>query len=395
MIRTIAAVPIRLLAILGKELIETARRPGAILSLIAGPFLIMLVFSLGWDGVKRPLETAVVVPADSGLPTKPADYQDLAGGGLHVAAVVPDRASAERLLTDGQVDLVVIAPDDPQAELKAGRQAVVDVEMDSVDPIRTNYAGILTAGMASAINRRIIEDAVQQAQTESGASSGIPPDVVAAPTRAELVNLAPTQPTIVQFYGPAVLALVLQHLCITLVAMSIIRERTSGLMELFRVAPVSAVELLTGKLLAFGVLAAVVSFVTIVGLVAGTGIPIIAPDGAIVAVLVLLALASMGVGVAVAVVSDSERQVVQLSLLLLIASVFFSGFVVQIDEFVPAVRVLAYLLPVTHAIHLLQDLLLRGTTDAAWQFAALALIAVVTLGFGTLRLRSELRPARA
>jgi ABC-2 type transport system permease protein len=394
-IRTMAAVPIRLLAILGKELVETARRPGAVISLIAGPFLIMLIFSLGWDGVKRPLETAVVVPPGSGLPTQPSDYQDLAGGGLHVAIVVPDRASAERLLIQGDVDLVVIAPDDPQAELKAGRQSVIEVEMDSVDPIRTNYAGILTAGLASAVNRRIIEGAVQQAQTQSGASSGIPPDVVAAPTRAEVTNLAPTDPTIVQFYGPAVLALVLQHLCITLVAMSLIRERTSGLLELFRVAPVSAAELLIGKVLAFGVLAALVSFVTLVALVAGTGIPVLAPDGAIAAVLILLALASMGVGVVVAVVSDSERQVVQLSLLLLIASVFFSGFVVQVDEFIPAVRVLAFMLPVTHAIHLLQDLLLRGATDAAWQFGALALIASVTLGFGTWRLRRELRPAQA
>ena len=47
----------------------------------------------------------------------------------------------------------------------------------------------------------------------------------------------------------------------------------------------------------------------------------------------LLLLASLGIGLLIAVISDSERQAVQLSLLLLLASVFFSGFVLAISEF--------------------------------------------------------------
>ena len=46
----------------GKELIEVIRRPGALLSLVLGPFLIMAVFGLGYNGERRPLETVVVIP---------------------------------------------------------------------------------------------------------------------------------------------------------------------------------------------------------------------------------------------------------------------------------------------------------------------------------------------
>ena len=74
----------------------------------------------------------------------------------------------------------------------------------------------------------------------------------------------------------------------------------------------------------------------------------------------LVLLASLGIGLVIAVVSDSERQAVQLSLLLLLASVFFSGFVLAISEFTEPVRVLAYMLPVTHGIQLIQDIMLRG-----------------------------------
>ena len=54
-------------AVVRKELIEVIRRPGAIVSLVLGPFLIMAVFGIGYSGVRRPLDTVLVVPPDSGL----------------------------------------------------------------------------------------------------------------------------------------------------------------------------------------------------------------------------------------------------------------------------------------------------------------------------------------
>ena len=75
-----------------------------------------------------------------------------------------------------------------------------------------------------------------------------------------------------------------------------------------------------------------------------------ARTAAIVLAIALLLVASLGLGLFIAVVSDSERQAVQLSLLVLLASVFFSGFVLPIDEFTEPVRALAYMLPVTHGI---------------------------------------------
>jgi ABC-type polysaccharide/polyol phosphate export permease len=57
------------------------------------------------------------------------------------------------------------------------------------------------------------------------------------------------------------------------------------------------------------------------------------------------------------------------------------------------VRVIAYMLPVTHGIRLLQDLLLRGSTTATWEFAALAAIAAVTLVAAWLLLRRSMTRA--
>jgi ABC-2 type transport system permease protein len=386
------AVIIRLMAFVGKEIVETLRRPGAILSLVLGPFLIMAVFGLGYSGFKRPLETIVVAPATSGLPTDVATYQDLAGGGLHIAEVTGDRASAEARLRSGTADVVIVAPEDPEASFRQGQQTVIEVLVDVVDPVAENYAGFLAAGMASAINSEIIERVAAEGQgyavaAGEPAAAAIPPEVVAAPTRAEIVNVAATTPNVISYFAPAVLALILQHLAVTLVAMSLVRERTSGVMELFRIAPVSAAEVLTGKLLAFGLIGGAIAASTVALLVLGLGVPMVGQVGFVALTIGLLLLASIGVGLLIAVVSDSERQAVQLSLLALLTSVFFSGFVLPIAEFTEPVRSLAFTLPVTHGIRLLQDFMLRGGTNNAWELLALGAIAIITLWLAWILLR--------
>ena len=62
--RGIASLGIRLLALVGKEIVEIMRRPGAVVSLVFGPFLIMAIFGLGYSGERRPLETVIVIPGD-------------------------------------------------------------------------------------------------------------------------------------------------------------------------------------------------------------------------------------------------------------------------------------------------------------------------------------------
>jgi ABC-2 type transport system permease protein len=392
------AVLWRLLAFVGKELIETIRRPGALVSLVLGPFLIMAVFGMGFSGVRRPLETLIVVPGTSGLPTDTARYQQLAGPPLHIAEVLRDRAAAEARLLGGQVDVVVVAPEDPEAAFRAGQRSIIEVLVDQSDPVEENYASVLAHTLADAVNQQLIEQAVEAGKgyvVEAGdaAAAAIPAEVVAAPTEAQVTNLAPTTPTVTSFFGPAVLALILQHLAVTLVSMSLVRERSSGVMELFRISPVTAAEVIAGKVLAFGILGYGVAGLTVVLLVVGLGVPSLAEPGYLALAIGLLLLASLGLGLLIAVVSDSERQAVQLSLLVLLASVFFSGFVLGIDQFTAPVRAIAYALPVTHGIQLLQDFMLRGSTTHLWQVGALGAIALVTLVLAWLGLRRGMTTA--
>ena len=392
------AIPVRLLAFLGKEIIETIRRPGALFSLVLGPFLIMAIFGLGYDGYRNPLRTIVVAPPETGLPQDPAEYRDVAGDALVVTEVTTDRKAAEQQLVDQQIEVVVIAPADAQEKFRAGEQSVIDVEVNVVDPVEAAYASFVVQLLAKEVNSEIITRVAEESQGYAVAAgeqelAQIPPEIVASPTRTELVNFAPLQPGVVAFFAPAVLALILQHLAVTLTAMSLVRERTSGVLELFRIAPIGTSEIIAGKVVAYMVLGSAIAAVSLALLILGLQIPVLGSYAMLAAVVGLLLLASIGYGLVIAVISDSERQVVQLSLLMLLASVFFSGFVLPLEEFNPPVQALAFLLPVTHAIRLMQDTMLRGTTIYAWEFAALAGIAVVTMLIAWLGLRRSMTRA--
>jgi ABC-2 type transport system permease protein len=392
------AVPVRLFAFLGKELVETIRRPGALFSLVIGPFLIMAIFGLGYDGYRNPLRTVVVAPPDTGLPQNPSEYSEIAGDALVVTEVTADQARAEEQLANQQVDVLVVAPGDAEERFRNGEQSVIAVEVNIVDPVQAAYAAFVVQLLATEVNREIIERVAKESQSYAVAAGGeelaqIPPEIVASPTRTELINIAPLTPGVVAFFGPAVLALILQHLAVTLAAMSLVRERTSGVLELFRIAPISSAEIIAGKVLAYGVLGAAIAAISLALLILAFNIPVLGTWAMLAAVVGLLLLASIGLGLVVAVVSDSERQTVQLSLLILLASVFFSGFVLPLEEFNAPVQAIAFLLPVTHAIRLMQDVMLRGSTLYLWELGALAAIAAVTLFIAWAALRRSMTRA--
>ncbi|HEV8636051.1 MAG TPA: ABC transporter permease [Chloroflexota bacterium] len=398
--RLIVKTWVRTTSFIGKELIEVVRRPGALLSLVLGPFLVMTLFGIGYSGQRRPLDTVLVVPPGSTLPREVAAYEELGPtGGLRLVEVTEDLESARDRLQRQAIDLVVIAPTDPEGRFREGRQSEIGVEFNQIDPIVGNYVRFVAYRQVQELNAKVIELAARQGLQYAVQTLGsneltrVPPYVIAQPTRAEIRNLAQTTPAVVTFFAPAVLALVLQHMAVTLSALSMVRERLGGAIELFRVAPVTPMEILIGKYLGYGFLSVLIAAIGAALLVFGLGVPLRGDLPWFAGVILLLSFASLGLGLLISILADSERQAVQLSMLVLLASVFFSGFVLPLEDFLPQVRWFAYALPVTHGIRLLQDFMLRGGTYAVWQLWALAAVGIGLFLVSALSLRRSLAHA--
>ena len=389
---------VRIGSFLSKELREVIRRPGALISTVGGPFLVMLVFGLGYSGFRAPFATYIVIPESMNLPRDPEYYSELAPGRIVVEDVGTDAEAAQQRLRDNEIDLVIIAPEDAVEQLRNGDQTTIRVIWNQVDPVYDQLAHLATATLVSSLNAEIVESAAAEgisfAEGELGpAVPDVPPEVVARPTTAETDNLAPTEPDVVSYFGPAVFALVIQHLAVTLTALSLVRERLSGQLDRYRVAPVTSSELLIGKYVAYGVLSLAVA-AAVGGLLVGVlGVPMLGGWLTFAGIILLLTFASLGVGLLISLVADSERQAVQLSMILLLGSVFFSGFVLPVSDFAQWAQVIAYALPVTSGIALLQDLMLRGAIQDAWMVGLLAAIGLVLYVVSLIRLRRIMRRA--
>ncbi|HEX2765563.1 MAG TPA: ABC transporter permease [Candidatus Limnocylindria bacterium] len=388
---------VRIGSFTGKELREVLRRPGVLASLILGPFLIMFVFGLGYSGYRDPFRTEIVLPPGDEFPRDPEYYADLAPGRLDVRNIGEEIGPAQQRLRDGDIDLLIVAPENASAELREGRQTTIRVMWNEVDPVYDQLAALATSILTSSLNAEIIERAASEgiafAEGDLGPAADVPPEVIARPAQAETENVAPSKPDVLAFFGPAVFALVIQHLAVTLTALSMVRERLSGQMDRFRVAPVTSMELLIGKYVAYAFLSLLVTAIVGALLVFVLGVPMLGGWPTFVGIVLLLTFASLGVGLLISLVADSERQAVQLSMLVLLASVFFSGFVLPVTDFAEWTQYIAYALPVTHGIATLQDEMLRGSISMEWMLLVLAGIGILLYAVSLLRLRRILRSA--
>jgi ABC-2 type transport system permease protein len=388
--------PLRILAVMGKEVVEVLRRPRALVSIVAGPVLILGMFGLGYVG-QPPLRAELVIPPGLGLPTDAVSFSSITGGLISITGVTQDPAQGREVLRSGGADLLLIVPPDAKVRLASGEQAVLALEYDTVSPCRAFLASAAAGAIVAGVNRELIAEAAKVA-ADHAAAAGQPvtvkPEFVASPTRAEIANIAPSEPNVVAFYGIMVLALIVQHTVITVSSLSMLHDRRRGMLDLFRISPIGSGEILAGKYAAFTLLGTVVALAVLAILVFAFGVPFLAGPGIVLGCLALLVVASIGIGTVVALLSDTDRQAIQVSLLILLASVFFSGLALDLNQFAVPVRVVGGLLPVTQAGTLLQDLLLRGTIADSWRMPLLAVMAVGLFAVSWLILRRQVtRPA--
>ena len=91
---------------------------------------------------------------------------------------------------------------------------------------------------------------------------------------------------------------------------------------------------------------------------------------------VILIFTSLALGFLISLISQTDTQAVQYSMLLLLASIFFSGFFLDLRLMWEPVRVVAWSIPATYGIRLLQDIMLRGELSPANIFLGISAIGI-------------------
>ena len=359
------------------------RQPRLILSLVLGPFLILLLFGIGYAGERPKLKTALVMPQSGIEGMNIEELKRAIAANFDLVSVGSDEQAAMQQLQAGQVDVVEIIPGDVSERVMRGEQAPVELRYNEINPLNEQWIQYLGYAQVTELNRTIQLQVVQQLQAElqkRGVENNIPPEVLVSPVQQTYYNLRGKSLDFMSFYAPSVLALILQHIAVTLGALSLVRERLLGALELFRVAPVSMLQVLLGKYLGYLLFIAMIT-AALVGLMIwpmALGVPFLGDALLFAGIVALFTVASLGIGFLISVYSKTDSQAVQLSMLVLLLSIFFSGFFLPLENFRSPINYIGYALPLTHGITSFQAIMLRGTAPSELTWALLGAIAVVT-----------------
>jgi ABC-2 type transport system permease protein len=238
-----------------------------------------------------------------------------------------------------------------------------------------------------------IDQDLASLQTELTQFQNVSPAVLVSPFKTQAQGIATVQPDMTDYFAPAVIVLLLQHLTVTLAALSIVRERQHGTMELFRVAPLSAIETLLGKYISYMIFGGVIGAILSALLIYALGVPMLGQPQHYVLALAALLFTSLGYGFVISLISQTDSQAVQWTMLVLLTSVFFSGFILPLSALILGVRIVSWTLPATYAISLLQNIMLRGYLTQPYLLAALAAIGLGLFLVSWLLLRRQMARA--
>lgn len=414
---------IRISSFMGKELTEIFRQPKLILTLVLGPFLIMFLFGLASPSQGRTLRTTFVV-ADPNSFQEEIDIFTRSFSSLFVSYVIEsDKEPALAKLANDQTDMVIIVPDVPLETIQKNQQAEFLIYHDEIDPFQIAYINSVARILVDEINRQFLQSVVEQEQGDSASlqtnmetailkmqtlRNAIPEGNVNTATQAaelekdltdlheklstfrtlasgilvrpfsvKISGLSDVQLTVIGFFAPAVIVLLLQHFSITFASLSIVRETRSGIMELFKVAPITSFETLMGKYVSYLFFEIILAGIITVLAVWLLKIPILGQLQDYALAVVILLFTSLGVGFLISLISETDTQAVQYSMLLLLASIFFSGFFLDLRLMKEPITFLAWSLPATYGIRMLQDIMLRGSSAPPLVFLGIAAIGIV------------------
>ena len=396
----------RSLAFLRKELVSVWRQPRLIVTLVLGPFLILFLFGLGYQELPEPFQTVLVAEQDgSAIGVDAAELDEAFGDGIDLVEVTDDLDSARQSLVSGEIDLVLVAPEDGLEALGRGEQATFSIFHAEIDPVMTGSIDLLARLSVGQINQEVLTGIVEQARTELSQTDGpladaledvpdIDPALLVSPFTVETSPVTEQPPSQAAYYAPGVLILLVQHLALTFASLSLVRERQLGMTEMFRVSPLTVREAMSGKYLSFLVLGmALASGLALT--MPLLGIEVQGPLWSFALTVALVIFASLGLGFALSGLAETDSQAVQYSMVVLLVSIFFTGFVLPLDQLTVPVRWVSYLVPGTYGIAGLQDVIFRGQPAGPPLMGALLMYGLVMVVLAWLAVRKDVEPASA
>ena len=367
----------RLLAVARKEVIQIVRDARSLMIVVIMPVTLMLLFGYGVNLDLKGLPI-YVFDRDGSQQSQDLLKRFQASEYFKIARVVDSYPEIARALDDGHAKMGIVIPWDFSQRLRSGGpvqvQALVDATDDNTANVVIGYAQAVVQGYSSEVQIDWLRERGQSLQ----------PAAVSVETRTwyneDLESSA--------FIVPGVLALVMSVIGAFLTSLTIAREWERGSMEQLISTPVSAMEIMLGKLAPYFVLGIFDVIVCAAIAIYWFQVPFRGSYLTSMVSSTLFMVVVLSLGFFISVVAKTQFAASQIALLVTFLPAFLlSGFLFSIDQMPVALQWITRIMPARYYVSLLKQIFLKGT-PTAMLYADLIPLAIFALLLALLATRA-------
>lgn len=314
------------------------------------PLLLILLFgyalSLDVDNIKT-----VIVDHDKTELSRDFVRKLNASSYFDVIHHLPETLEVTRYLDHGWTTMAIIIPPGWTKDIKAERESQIQVLLDGSDP---NFAG-LSRGYITSFIEEYNRDRLLDFFNRKGREEIRPP--VEGRIRVWFNEELESR----NFILPGIIAIIIMIVGAILTSLVIAREYENGTMEMIRSLPIRGGEFLIGKAIPYffigltDVLVAIFMGQVLFGVIMKSNFWLM-----VLASIIYLSVA-LSLGLLISVVTKSQLVANQLAIIITyLPSLLLSNFVFPIGNMPRALQIVAYIVPATYFIDILNGLYLRN-----------------------------------
>ena len=367
----------RLLAIARKEVLQILRDARSLIIVVLMPAVLVLLFGYGVSLDLKGLPV-YVLDQDGSQQSQDLLKHFQASEYFHVERVVNNYPELTRAIDDGHAKMGIVIPWDFSQRLSDGRpveiQALVDGSDDNTANVLIGYSEAVVQGYSSQM----------QINWLRGQGISIQPAAMSVETRTwyneDLESSA--------FIIPGVLALVMSVIGAFLTSLTIAREWERGTMEQLISTPVTAMEIMLGKLAPYFVLGMFDTIISALIAIYWFDVPFRGSWVTLMVASAMFMVVVLSLGFFISVLAKSQFAASQIALLITFLPAFLlSGFLFSIEQMPIVLQWITRILPARYYVSVLKKIFLKGT-PAAMLYADLIPLVVFSIVLALVATRS-------
>ena len=326
-----------------KEFIHILRDKRTFFILIGMPMVQILIFGFALTNEVKNSKFAVLDQAKDEKSNALIQAID-ASKYFELTNVLHTKNEIEDVFRKGQVRIVLVIPNEFGKEMEKPAGAQIQIIADATDP---NVANTLI-NYATAI----INDYEQKSRPERK----IPFSIV-----TEMRMMYNPQLKGAYNFVPGVMAMVLLLVCTMMTALTVVREKELGTMEIMLVSPIKPIKIIMAKAVPYLIL----SFFNIISIlllsVFVLDVPIVGNLALLLAESVLFTLVALSLGLLISSTTASQQSAMIISLVgMFLPTVMLSGFMFPIENMPLPLRVVSNIVPAKWFFIIVRSVMIKG-----------------------------------